>query len=247
MTKNIFITGGTSGIGKAIVFKFAKKNWNIFYTYFNNKKEAINISKNLQDLKIKHSFFKMDLNNKNSIKKAFEVFSKQFKKLDYLINNANPPTRRKKFLRIDDEEIKKNINGFLVGNLIVIKKALKLILNNKNKEIVGILNISSYSSMNGGKNIHLYAASKAALNILMNALSIDYIKNKIKIQSVLPRYINTKSFRKNNNIKNNKDLLKFMKKKGILEIKNPEEFSNFIYDIIINKNKFKNKLLIKFD
>ena len=247
MTKNIFITGGTSGIGKALVFKFAEKKWNIFYTYYNNAKEAKIISKNLQDLKIKHKFFKMDLNNKNSIKKAFEVFSKQFKKLDYLVNNANPPTKRKNFLRIDDEEIKKNINGFLVGNLIVIKNALKLILKNKNKKNIGILNISSYSSLSGGKNIHLYAASKAAINILMSALSLDYIKNKIKIQSVLPRYINTNSFRKNNNIKTKKDLLKFMKKKGILKIKNPKEFSNFIYDIIINKNKFRNKLLIHCD
>ena len=40
MTKNIFITGGTSGIGKALVYKFADKKWDIFFTYKNNLQEA---------------------------------------------------------------------------------------------------------------------------------------------------------------------------------------------------------------
>ena len=35
MTKNIFITGGTGGIGKSLIHKFAKNNYNIFFTYFN--------------------------------------------------------------------------------------------------------------------------------------------------------------------------------------------------------------------
>ena len=35
MNKNIFITGGTSGIGKSLIYKLAKNNYNIFFTYFN--------------------------------------------------------------------------------------------------------------------------------------------------------------------------------------------------------------------
>ena len=47
MTKNIFITGGTSDIGEALVYKFAKNKCNIFFTYKSNLKRARIISKKL--------------------------------------------------------------------------------------------------------------------------------------------------------------------------------------------------------
>ena len=86
MTKNIFITGGTSGIGKSLIHKFAKNNYNIFFTYFNNLSEAKSISKDLQKLNIRHNYVKMDLTRIESINNAFEKFSKQFKKLNIFIN-----------------------------------------------------------------------------------------------------------------------------------------------------------------
>ena len=247
MTKNIFISGGTSGLGKALVFKFAEKKYNIFFTYYNNIKAAKKISKELKILNINHKYIKMDLNKINSIRNAFKKYYKKFKHLNYLISNANQVPVRKKFLELKDKEIKKSINSFLVGNLIFIKNGLNLILKNKQKKNLGIINISSYSSLTGGNNIHLYASAKSALNTLNKALSIDFVNKKIKIKSVLPRYIDTKTFRKNNNIKNQNDLIKFMKKKKISKIKNSKQFANFIYDIINNQNKFKKKQIIIYE
>ena len=82
MNKSIFITGGTSGVGKALIDEFAKNNYNIFFTYFKNLKEAKIISKNLQNLNINHDFVKMDLSNKSSINRAFKRFSDKFKKFN---------------------------------------------------------------------------------------------------------------------------------------------------------------------
>ena len=79
MNKNIFITGGTSGIGKSLIYKLAKNNYNIFFTYFNNVKEAKSISKDLQKFNIRHHYVKMDLARISSINDAFKKFSKQFK------------------------------------------------------------------------------------------------------------------------------------------------------------------------
>ena len=247
MTKNIFISGGTSGIGKALVFKFAEKKYNIFFTYYSNIKVAKKISKELKILNINHKYIKMDLNNISSIRNAFKKYYKKFKYLNYLISNANQVPVRKKFLELKDKEIKKSINSFLVGNLIFIKNGLNLIIKNKQKKNLGVINISSYSSLTGGKNIHLYSSAKSALNTLNKALSIDLVNKKIKIKSVLPRYIDTKTFRKNNNIKNQNDLIKFMKKKKISKIKNSNQFANFIYDIINNQNKFKKKQIIIYE
>ena len=247
MTKNIFITGGTSGIGKSLIYKFAKNNYNIFFTYFNNLSEAKSISKDLQKFNIRHHYVKMDLARISSINDAFEKFSKQFKKLNIFINNASPAIKRKNFLRLKNSDILKNMKGLLIGNIASLKNALQLVLKSNSKNQAVIINISSYSAISGGKNIHLYAASKSALNTLTIALSKDTFQRKIKIISIVPRHIDTLTFRKNNNIKNNNDLILFQKRKKIKSIKTPSKFANFVYKKIIEKPNKTNKPIVYFD
>ena len=247
MTKNIFITGGTSGIGKSLIHKFAKNNYNIFFTYFNNLSEAKSISKDLQKLNIRHNYVKMNLTRMRSINNAFRKFSKQFKKLNIFINNASPAIERKKFLMLKNTEILKKMKGLLIGNIASLKNALELVLKNNSQTQAIIINISSYAAISGGKNIHLYAAAKSALNTLTTALSKDSFRRKIKIISIVPRRIDTLTFRKNNNIKNNKDLILFKKRKKIKSIKTPSEFANFIYKKIIRKSSPAKKPIVYFD
>ena len=247
MTKNIFITGGTSGIGKSLIHKFAKNNYNIFFTYFNNLSEAKSISKDLQKLNIRHNYVKMNLTRMRSINNAFRKFSKQFKKLNIFINNASPAIERKKFLKLKNTDILKKMKGLLIGNIASLKNALELVLKNNSQTQAIIINISSYSAISGGKNIHLYAAAKSALNTLTTALSKDSFRRKIKIISIVPRRIDTLTFRKNNNIKNNKDLILFKKRKKIKSIKTPSEFANFVYKKIIRKSSAAEKPVVYFD
>ena len=199
MNKNVFITGGTSGIGKSLIFKFSENKYNIFFTYYKNFREAKLISNYLKKKSINHSFVKMDLNKIDSINNAFKIFSRKFNKINVFINNATPSIKRSNFLKLNDKRIKTNFEELLIGNLLSIKKAANLILKNKSKST--IVNISSYAAISGGKDIHLYAASKAAMKTIITALSKDLFKNKIKIFSILPKHINTPTFRRNNNIK----------------------------------------------
>ena len=247
MNKNIFITGGTSGIGKSIIYKFAKNKYNIFFTYFSNLSEARVISKVLKKYNIHFNYVKMDLNSVHSIHNAFKKFSKQFKKLNIFINNASPPIQRKNFLKLKSVDISKKMQGLLIGNMVSLKKAVDLIMKNNSLTQSTIINISSYSAISGGKNIHLYAASKAALNTLITALSNDTFRRKIKIVSIVPRHIDTLSFRKNNNIKNKKDLILFQKRKKIKRIKTPNEFASFIYKKFIRKLNANQKPIIYYD
>ena len=247
MNKNIFITGGTSGIGKSLIYKLAKNNCNIFFTYFNNLSEAKSISNDLHKLNIRHNYVKMDLGRIESINKAFKKFSKQFTKLNVFINNASPVPQRKNFLKLKNVEISKNMKSLLIGNVVSLKNAIEFILKSNSKYQSIIINISSYSAISGGKNIHLYAASKSALNTLTTALSNDFLNKGIKIVSIVPRHIDTARFRKNNNIKNSKDILFFQKKKKIKKIKTPREFANFIYRKFIKILSKTHKPIIFYD
>ena len=246
MNKSIFITGGTSGIGKALINQFAKNNYDIFFTYFKNLRQAKEISKKLKELKIRHDYTKMDLGKTKSIITTFKKFSKKFNKFSIFINNASPEIKRENFLQTKNKDILKNLNTLLVGNIITLKNALEYSLKEKNISESIIINISSYASITGGKNIHLYAAAKAALNILSKALSGDKYKKKIKIISIVPRFIDTHTFRKNNNIKNKNDLNTFIKLKKIKLVKKPSEFSEFIYNKIIKTKNYQKKQIFYF-
>ena len=228
MNKNIFITGGTSGIGNALINEFAKNNYNIFFTYYKNFNQAKLISKELNKFNIQHAFTKMDLGKSSSIQNAFREFRSHFNELNIFISNASPKVSRESFLKLKNEDIFKNINALLAGNIVAIKNALEILSKKKNSRAF-IINISSYSSISGGKNIHLYAAAKSALNTLCKALSKDKYKKKIKIFSILPKYIDTPAFRKNNNIKNKIDLRNFIKSKRIKNIKTSSQFARLIY------------------
>ena len=245
MNKNIFITGGTSGIGESLILEFAKKNYNIFFTYFKNSKKARSILKELQKFNGYHSCVKMDLTKISSIINAFKIFNKKFKKLDIFVNNASPEIERRDFLKLKNKDIYNKINGLLVGNIVSLKSALQLILKNKKKTI--IINISSYAAISGGKNIHLYAAAKSALNTLVTALSKDALTNKVKIVSLVPRRIDTPTFRKNNKIKNYIDLNAFKKRNKIKSIKTSDEFATFIYKKVVKQINFNNKPIVYFD
>ena len=245
--KCIFITGGTSSIGKSLIYKYAEKKYNIFFTYYKNIHEAKKISIYLSLKKIKHNFVRMDFNNTNSIDKAFNTFTKKFKKLNIFINNASINIQRTNFLKLKNKNIEKNIRTLVVGNIYTIKKALITILKYKNIKNRNLINISSFSSISGGRNIHLYAASKSALNTLITALAKDYFKNNIKIFSIVPKHIDTKSFRKNNNIKSKKNLFSFLKRKKIRKINSSENFASFVYNKANQKFNSFNKSVVFYD
>jgi len=245
MNKNIFITGGTSGIGESLILEFAKKNYNIFFTYFKNSKKARSILKELQKFDGHHSYVMMDLTKISSIINAFKIINKKFKKLDIFVNNASPEIERRDFLKLKNKDIYNKINGLLTGNIVSLKSALQLILKNKKKTI--IINISSYAAISGGKNIHLYAAAKSALNTLVTALSKDALTNKVKVVSLVPRRIDTPTFRKNNKIKNYIDLNAFKKRNKIKSIKTSDEFATFIYKKVVKQINFNNKPIVYFD
>ena len=245
MNKNIFITGGTSGIGESLILEFAKKNYNIFFTYFKNSKKARSILKELQKFDGHHSYVMMDLTKISSIINAFKIFNKKFKKLDIFVNNASPEIERRDFLKLKNKDIYNKINGLLTGNIVSLKSALQLILKNKKKTI--IINISSYAAISGGKNIHLYAAAKSALNTLVTALSKDALTNKVKVVSLVPRRIDTPTFRKNNKIKNYIDLNAFKKRNKIKSIKTSDEFATFIYKKVVKQINLSNKPIVYFD
>ena len=86
--KTVIVTGGSRGIGAAIVKELAKNNYNVVLNYNNSEEAAKQIQKELQEENIHIEIFKADVSKREDCKKIVEYTIQKYKKIDVLVNNA---------------------------------------------------------------------------------------------------------------------------------------------------------------
>ena len=192
--KTILVTGGSRGIGKSLVLQAAKKNYKVIFTYNKSLRDAKKICDKLKNC----IALKVDLSKEKDRDRIFNFLKKKKIKLDCLVNNAAFDVKRKKFSKIKLSELKKvyEVNVFAVYD--IINKSLKFM--KKKKKWNSIINMSSTAAKFGGKDFTHYAPTKAAIENLTIGLSREFVQKKIRVLSVAPGVISTKS----ENIRNKK-------------------------------------------
>lgn len=191
--KTILVTGGSKGIGKALIFEAAKNNYNIIFTYNKSIKEAKKICDKLKNI---CTAIKVDLALEKDRSKLFNYLKKKKIYIDCLVNNAAYDVKRKKFKDIELSEIKKiyEVNLFAVYDLI--NRSIKFM--KKRGAWKSIINLSSTAAKFGGQNFTHYAPTKAAIENLTIGLSKELSKEKIRVVCVAPGIINTKKENRQN-------------------------------------------------
>lgn len=172
MPKTVLITGGSSGIGKAIGEYLSQKGYQVFGTSRNPEK-------------IKNSAFpllKMDVNNVQSIETAIATLLKETQKLDVVINNAGVgitgPVEE-----TPEDEVKKAFQTNFYGPINVIKAVLPKM---REQGYGHILNITSIAAYMGLPYRGIYSATKAALEITIEAMRMETLQFGIKMTNVAP-------------------------------------------------------------
>lgn len=153
------MTGGSRGIGKAIVNRLAKDGACVIFTYVQNKVAADEVINDLSESNSNIQAFQMDVSNRASVKDVFLKISENKSYIDVLVNNAgiNKPVD---FDKIIDNDWDNVLNVNLKGSFIVTQEALPLLKKSKNASVV---NIGSVSGQYGGPRTAHYAVSKAGL------------------------------------------------------------------------------------
>ena len=165
--KTVLITGATRGIGKAILEAF--NNDYLIIGTGTSEESLSSITENLKSLKIEGKAFKLDLNDRQSIKALSLSLDKEEIYPDILINNAGI-TRDNIMLRMQEDEWDDVINIHLNGQYLLIKSFLKKMVKNRWGRII---NISSTSAALGNKGQANYAAAKAGIEAM--SLSLIHI------------------------------------------------------------------------
>ena len=183
MTGNIFITGATSGFGKAIAEKFAESGFNIIAT--GRREERLNSLKQelTEQYGVEVTTLCFDVRSRDEVNDAIEVLKAKVSKIDILVNNAGLAAG---FATIDEGNIddwEVMIDTNLKGLLYVTRQVLPLLKNSKNGHII---NIGSTAGKTVYKYGNVYCATKFAVDALNQSMRIDLLPYGIKVTAINP-------------------------------------------------------------
>jgi len=185
--KTVLITGASSGIGKAVGEKLLQINCNLILTARRNDIIENWVNK-LENKKANILILKNDVINKSNVAQTFAKITEEFGNIDVAILNSgigkNVTTQN--FSSQIAEDI---INTNFLGVVYWIEQLLPNMMKNKSGIIAPV---SSLADNRGYSGSGFYCASKAALSIFAEGLSIDLAKFGIKVITIKPGFVKTK-------------------------------------------------------
>jgi len=186
--KTIFITGATSGIGKATALKYSSVQNNIIIT--GRRKEKLEeLEKELtQKYSVNVLSLCFDVSIKKEVVQAINSLPKEFQKIDILVNNAGLAAGLDFFDEANDDDWEEMINTNIKGLLYVTREVMSLMKKNKKGHII---NIGSIAGKNVYEKGNVYCASKFAVDALSQSMRIDLLKYGIKVTAIHPGAVET--------------------------------------------------------
>ena len=214
--KVIWITGGSSGIGKSLAYKFANEGWQVAISA---RRE--NLLNEISESNEKIKSFPLDVTDKVKCKEVFEQIKNYYGDLDicfFSTGTWSPKEERD----IDVEQIENVFKVNFFGTINSIKAVEEHFKNKKN----GIITIvSSIAGYRGLPNTTGYGPSKSALISLAESLYLDFERYNVRVCLVCPGFIKTPMTDKND------FKMPFLK--------TSEFAADKIYDGLINKKQFE--------
>ena len=184
--KTALITGGSEGIGAAVVRRFAMEGANVWFGDI-NQTAGEELEKELSHYRSRLNFITLDVTQVSDWELAIEKIVLQNGKLDILVNNAGI-YQRKPIEDTTEEEwdrmLEVNAKGPFIGSKVCFN-ALKASGN------ASIVNLSSTAGLKASLSVH-YGASKGALRLMTKSIANRFAKNGIRCNSVHPGPIDTK-------------------------------------------------------
>ena len=224
--KIVIITGIGGGIGRATAEIFKRKNWYVIGVDIKKKTNSFFVDE----------FYNVDVSKYEELKKFCILISKKHNTLNAIVNNAAIQVPKSIIdLSIGDWNKTFAVN---VRPAFLLTKLLHSLLKNSEASIV---NVSSVHAVATSKNISAYASSKGALLTLTKAMALEFAKDKIRANVVLPGAVDTPMLKQGLNRghleeKNIRDKLQeLVQKHPLKRIANPKEIAEMIFFLADNK------------
>jgi len=188
MNRIVFVTGATSGIGKACAEQFAANSDKVIIN--GRRKERLEELKKYLEKKYETLVLcaPFDVQNKKEVFEKINAFPAEWKEIDVLINSAGLALGRDYFDEADMEDWETMI-GTNVSGLLYVTRAVLPFMKKRNSGHV--INIGSVAGNEMYERGNAYCATKSAVDAISHTMRIDLLRHHIKVTNVKPGAVET--------------------------------------------------------
>lgn len=181
------VTGGSRGIGKAVVLELAARGIKVAFTYHSNREAADRLCHEVKDIGGESAAFQQDVSDFEGVQAVITAIKDGFGPLTMLVNNAGI-TRDKPLAMMKEEDWRAVIETNLYGTIHCARAAVFSFMKQKRGRIVNMTSVSGQTGLPGQTN---YSASKAGIIGFTKALAKEVARFGITVNAVAPGFIAT--------------------------------------------------------
>jgi len=181
------VTGGSRGIGRAIVLALGQMGAHVIINYRDNHAAATETLHELVKRGGRGELGQFDISNEGRIEEAVKKIVDQHKKIDILVNNAGV-TSDKLLIRMKSEDWDEVVGTNLKGTIFCTKAVSRVMIRQRYGRII---NLSSVVGQMGNAGQSLYASTKSGIIGFTKAIAREVASRGITVNAVAPGFIET--------------------------------------------------------
>ena len=226
--KNIIVTAAAQGIGRATALAFAQEGAKVIATDINLDK-----IKELDDLHPNLLTRELDATNKEKV----EAFSESINEIEVLFH-AVGFVHHGTIMDCDSEEFYRSINVNVYSAYLMSSTLLPKMLKKKKGNIIIVS--SAASNVKGAPNRFIYGTTKAALNGFVKSMAVDYVKEGIRCNAILPGTVETPSWHERVNMSDDpkQARIDFINRQAMGRLAQPEEIASLAVYLASDESDF---------
>lgn len=185
--KVCIVTGGSRGIGEAIVRRLVTEGATVYATYNSNKERAEAIAQELRGNGGVVTFMQVDVSDENQVKGLIDTVVAETKRIDVLVNNAGI-TKDGLLMRMSEQDWDSVMDTNLKSVFFTTKSVMRQMMSQRSGRIINITSVVGITGNAGQAN---YTASKAGLIGFTKSVAKELASRNILVNCIAPGYIAT--------------------------------------------------------
>jgi NAD(P)-dependent dehydrogenase (short-subunit alcohol dehydrogenase family) len=175
------ITGGDSGIGRAVAIAFVKEGAEVCIAYRKDHRDAKETARRIKELGGSCLLIPGDISDENHCRKIIRTAMKAWGRVDILVNNAAVQFPQKKLEKVSSRQLIRTFEVNVFAQLYLVREAEKFL-----KKGAAIINTTSVTAYRGSSHLIDYSATKGAIVSMTRSLAAYFSEKGIRVNGVAP-------------------------------------------------------------